>query len=708
MTQAKGIRMAAICLLMLGGAACTADGELDDQAAQAQAASACSKLTVVDVSASGSDENVPANAIDGRLETRWSGEGVGSWILADLGSTNAICKIALAWHRGDVRTSDYSISVSTDGARFTEIFFGRTSGTTLNPQSLAFANVSARYVKVIVRGNTENEWASITELSIFGGQMDMARPEVAILSPTTGTTLKVGQVTVRGSTSGTGVVWAGVKIDNGRYVDATPRAPGDYSAWSATLSLPVTGDYRLTARAENSAGVLNWADVTVHMVATAPTPGPAPTPEPTPNPGPTPTPEAADCEKLSTPLRTFTVTSLGALQSQINEAQPGDRIIVQNGVYTASAPIVVSRKGTAAAPITIMAATINGAEIKGTAGFKLVSASYVNVCGFKLTHDAYAGGQERVGLLLDGCDHVRISRNLFMLTNGSRFADWLLITGAGSGYNVVDHNKFQNKSNEGVFVYIQGTRDQSYISHDDVIERNYFVGHSFGGENGGESFRAGDSPWQRLSPRAKVQYNLFEQCNGDSEVISNKTADNLYLGNTFRNNRGGLMLRHSHRARVEGNFFLNNYRYPAIEVYGNGHAIVNNYIEGHDAWAALYLGDGDVDDDLAPAGSSAYDRPSSVVVAFNTLVNGPNGNLVVGANMRSFRPKDCVIANNLLQSNGDAMIWMPNAVQGFTWEGNIAWGSADMGGVSAGFTRVDPQLRQSNGLYRPMSSSPAI
>src|SRR5690349_14031919 len=70
---------------------------------------------------------------------------------------------------------------------------------------------------------------------------------------------------------------------------------------------------------------------------------------------------------------TITVTSIPAMQTAINNAAPGDVIILANGVYTTTADITINKKGTASLPITIAAQTIGGAEITGTGGFSLVS-----------------------------------------------------------------------------------------------------------------------------------------------------------------------------------------------------------------------------------------------------------------------------------------------------------------------------------------------
>jgi F5/8 type C domain len=125
-------------------------------------------LTSSSVTASGSDGNLPSNVVDNSLSTRWSNQGIGSWIRVDLGSTKTICSVEIAWYRGNIRQSDFVIAVSSDGNSFTNVFSGRSSGTTLNPENYNFADVDARYVRITVNGNTENTYASITEINVIG------------------------------------------------------------------------------------------------------------------------------------------------------------------------------------------------------------------------------------------------------------------------------------------------------------------------------------------------------------------------------------------------------------------------------------------------------------------------------------------------------------------------------------------------------------
>ncbi len=141
-------------------------------------------LAVAAVNASADDGNVPANAVDGSLATRWSCSGVGCWIRADLGAQKSVTGVSIAWYRGNERSSAFTVSVSSDGASFTQVYSGKSSGTTTQPEPYSLPASTARYVKVTVNGNTLNAWASITELKVYGADVVAAPAPSPTPAPT--------------------------------------------------------------------------------------------------------------------------------------------------------------------------------------------------------------------------------------------------------------------------------------------------------------------------------------------------------------------------------------------------------------------------------------------------------------------------------------------------------------------------------------------
>jgi F5/8 type C domain len=129
----------------------------------------CEKLPVTSVTAIGNDGNIPSNVIDNNLNTRWSNNGVGSWIQHDLGSSKNICSVDIAWYRGDQRTNNFIISVSDDGNSFRDVITTSSTTSTTSLQSYALpAGTEGRYVRITVNGNSEGTWASISEIAVTG------------------------------------------------------------------------------------------------------------------------------------------------------------------------------------------------------------------------------------------------------------------------------------------------------------------------------------------------------------------------------------------------------------------------------------------------------------------------------------------------------------------------------------------------------------
>jgi glucose/arabinose dehydrogenase len=120
------------------------------------------------VTASASDANVPANAVDNNLNTRWSADGDGQWLQLDLGSNRTIGHAAIAAYNGNVRRNRFDLQVSTNGSTWITVFSGESSGTTLNEETYDFADVTARYFRYLGHGNTTSTWNSVTEMSLFG------------------------------------------------------------------------------------------------------------------------------------------------------------------------------------------------------------------------------------------------------------------------------------------------------------------------------------------------------------------------------------------------------------------------------------------------------------------------------------------------------------------------------------------------------------
>jgi poly(beta-D-mannuronate) lyase len=387
---------------------------------------------------------------------------------------------------------------------------------------------------------------------------------------------------------------------------------------------------------------------------------------------------------------TITVASTDELKSAIGKAKPGDVILVKDGVYSTTSQIDINCAGTKEHPIVISAQNFGAAEITGNGGFNLVSpAAYVIIRNFTFTHAASKAKSS------SGSAFCRWTNNIFE-TPGE--GENLTIAGNDTE---VDHNTFRNKNAMGRFLAIRGAGNQ--IAERLWIHHNYFKSHKDqGGKNGAEAFQFGLSGFSLSSSNSIVEYNLFEDCAGENELISIKASAVSLRYNTIRDCPAQTTLRHGNKCQVYGNYFLNT---PGLRFFGDDHIIHSNYFENCNP--AIQVGNGGAEvADGAPL--TSHDRPDRVVVAFNTLVNNKT-NIVQSGRTNGLGSTFITITNNLIQGGGAAAtISGPNTNS--TWEGNIIFNTNGAGDMPAGsYQTLDPKLlKDATGTFHLQKESPAV
>ncbi|MET8845625.1 polysaccharide lyase 6 family protein [Amycolatopsis sp. NPDC004625] len=374
------------------------------------------------------------------------------------------------------------------------------------------------------------------------------------------------------------------------------------------------------------------------------------------------------------------VTSLSSLQSAMDKANPGDTIVLADGSYSAGSTLSIKRSGSSSAPVTIAAEHTGKATITGSKTFSFAGGVHnVVLQGFRFRGSASLS-------VPAGASHNRLSRNDFQLTGDG---NWVSVNGDDTE---VDHNVFQNRTSQGVFLQILGPSDA--MAQNVHVHHNYFYNHQFSGANGGESIRLGLSNHQSYSAHAVVENNLFEKADGDIEAISVKSSDNVIRYNTIRDSKGYIVLRHGNRSTVEGNLLFDS----GIRFHGNDHKIVANYV-ANSGGRAIVFGSGD-EADSGPT-SKLHDRPDRDTVAYNTVIGSSS---VIDGDGGTFKPKDCVVADNIVKGTSGTLVTLPSGST-VKYEGNITFGAT--AGVPS--RNVDPKLvKDAAGLYRLASGSPAI
>jgi chitinase len=140
--------------------------------------------------ASTSDTNVPANAVDNNLSTRWSGNGDGAWLRLDLGAIHTVEHVTIAVYQGNTRQNRFDLDLSTDGTNWTRVITNKsTSGTTNAEEIHDLTDTPARYVRYTGHGSTAGTWNSVTEISVFAttGPVPTVTPTPAVTVPPTPT-----------------------------------------------------------------------------------------------------------------------------------------------------------------------------------------------------------------------------------------------------------------------------------------------------------------------------------------------------------------------------------------------------------------------------------------------------------------------------------------------------------------------------------------
>lgn len=342
----------------------------------------------------------------------------------------------------------------------------------------------------------------------------------------------------------------------------------------------------------------------------------------------------------------YWVASSDELAAAIGRAEPGSSILLADGVYDRNEDYIIEGKvGSDTAILSIRAVNKGKATIAGESSIRILNSAYVEVWGLHFQV------KKRESIILDGSRHVRIARNRFEPRQVGAEYSLLSVMGSGSGWNRIERNEFGPKADLGPLVIFDG--DDEQISQHDVIEYNYF--HHIGPRvvNGLEAIRLGLSGISLSNGYITIQHNLFENCDGEPEIISVKSCYNTVRYNTFLNSAGQVTARHGHGNRFHNNVFIGDgvkEEMGGFRIYGNDHHIFDNYMENLTLDGLLIDGgnyDGGPDGyPEAPTQEQLrkHWRVYRASVVNNTIVNCRHG-ITLGKRI-PYAPEQCVIAYN--------------------------------------------------------------
>jgi len=323
-----------------------------------------------------------------------------------------------------------------------------------------------------------------------------------------------------------------------------------------------------------------------------PTPTPTVTPTPTPTVTPTPTPTVTP-----TPTPTVTPTPTGGttytttpddLEDLIDSLSAGDTVVL-----TGSGSFSISDKNFSS-PVTIRAATIGGTDLENAT---ISNSNNIIVQGF-----VFGPSEESTLLKIENSTNIQVLRNVFDHENITENQTSIVTTQASDSISI-GYNEFRDKNIDQVGgtkitgSFIKTQFDDPLMTTNLHIFRNHFNNIAPfledgvpAGDSDREAIAMGIADSQSVVTNNIVEYNLFENCDGENEIITVKTSGNAFRYNTFKNSMGSLSFRLGTDNEAYGNYFYgegasgsvtdDNYQTGGIRVYGSGHSIYDNYMEG--------------------------------------------------------------------------------------------------------------------------------
>lgn len=260
----------------------------------------------------------------------------------------------------------------------------------------------------------------------------------------------------------------------------------------------------------------------------------------------------------------YHVSDIAEYQKATESLKPGDTVILSAGRWE-NAELVFEGVGTEENPITLTVEDPGQTILTGQSNLRL-AGRYLVVNGL-VFKDGYSPSGAVISFRKDEPENdedfsvfARDSRLTHTVIDGfskpNRYDTdyWVEVYGQR---NTLDHNHFSWKRNKGALMVVRLDSPQSRNNHH-VIEKNYFGPRPILGSNGGETLRIGTSHYSLTESHTSVLNNFFDRCNGEVEIISNKSGSNRFEGNVFYEARGTLTLRHGNGTTVKNNAFIGN------------------------------------------------------------------------------------------------------------------------------------------------------
>lgn len=404
--------------------------------------------------------------------------------------------------------------------------------------------------------------------------------------------------------------------------------------------------------------------------------------------------------------RDYVVSNQSEYRQVAKTLAPGDAVVLANGTWN-DFEIVFEGEGTAELPITLKAeekgkVILSGQSNLRLSGEHLLVSGLVFKNGYTPTESVISFRKNKQAL----ANHSRVTETVIdRFNNPERFEPdyWVAMYGR---HNRFDHNHLEGKRNKGVTMAVRLDSEASRENYH-RIDHNYFGPRPILGSNGGETLRIGTSHYSRSNSFTRVEDNYFDRCDGELEIVSNKSGSNVFKGNVFFESRGTLTLRHGHGNVLEENVFFGNGadHTGGLRVINKRQTIRNNYMEGLAGYrfgGALVVMNG-----VPNSPINRYDPVEDALIENNTLINSDHIQLGAGSDTeRSAAPSNSEFLKNLIHhENRQDTFTLYDDMSGIRFEGNVLHRVKNPQ-LTEGFANQKVKLiREKNGLLYPADKS---
>jgi len=379
------------------------------------------------------------------------------------------------------------------------------------------------------------------------------------------------------------------------------------------------------------------------------------------------------------------VSNLEELNAAIKDCKAGDEIVLANGVWK-DVEIKFLGNGTEENPIILKAETAGEVFIEGVSSLEL-SGNHLEVSGlfFRNGHSPKTNVIAFRTSAKEVANHSKVTNCVILdFNNLERDQDNIWVQFYGK-QNELSNCYIAGKTNGGPTVRVDLKGNQSIRNYHNIINNHFGPRPRKGGARG-ETIQLGSSFTSMSPSNTTIANNLFEECNGEVEIISSKTNFNIIKNNVFYKSEGSVVTRHGNYVTVDGNYFIGdgvNDQYGGIRIINTGHWITNNLfykIKGKNFRSPIAIMNG-----IPKSPLNRYNQVTDVVVAYNTFIDSDSPwQFGVGTNIsqadvlpkseiRSARPLRTEVVNNVIYNSvGDANpIIEHDKADGVTFASNI-------------------------------------